>query len=191
MNEKINLEGIDLSALPHAPPVKCIVNRIDHSIELFNINTHQTKKINISLLIPDQSSNEYYGIYIFYCADQAFFYQTITPNIYATYQLFRQSHEAQGWRFRSKGARVNAQVSGMVASYGGFNAYLIEKIDETTFKPTSMEDLVGIFEYDATVSEHDTVIAQKAFHEHMWHKTIKSARERGIDEDLLNYVRGK
>jgi len=166
-----------------------IVNRIDYVIELFNINTHQTKKLNVSILIPDQSSSEYYGVYLFCCTDQAFFYQTLTHNIYETYQTFRQPYEAQGWRFRTKGARANAQVSGMLVSYGGFDAYLIESIDQITFKASGKP--VGLFEVDATISEHDTVIAQKAFHELMWRETIESARKRSIDKDLLNHVMGK
>jgi len=191
MDEKIHLDDINLSTIPHAPPANRIVNRIDLAIELFHINTHQTKKINLSLLIPDQHTSEYYGIYIFYCADAEFFYQTLTHNIYETYQVFRQPHEAQGWRFKTKGARENAQISGMLASYGGFNAYLIERIDETTCKSTSRQDLVGIFEYDATISENDTVIAQKVFHENMWRNTLESARKGNVPKDLLNHIMGK
>jgi len=184
-NEEINLDGIDLSTIPHAPSLENIINRIDYPIELFNIKTGQTKTLNLSLLILDH--NKYYGFSIIYCTDDGFSYQAITSNAYATYQEFRQPHEAQGWRFKSKGARINAQVSGMLVSYGGTHAYLIDK---QTLKSDGSNS-VDIFAHDEDISEHDTVIAQKAFHKTMWRETVESARESGIDEDLLNYVMGK
>jgi len=180
---------------PDSPTTENIVNKTNYSIELFNVKNNQTRKITVSMIfisLSDHKNRDYDQINIFSCKDEGFFYQAITDNFYAEYQKFRQPHEVEGWRFRTKGAQANAQVSGMAVSMGmGLSAYLIERTDEKTFKKADISDLVDIFEHDETISEHDTVIAQQAFHKLMWRGTIESARKRGVDENLLNYVMGK
>jgi len=132
-----------------------------YEVNIFNINSLKEEKINIGIVV-------FYGESVhnafFSCLDEGFHYQNITSNIFAEYQIFRESLEDEGWRFKTKGALKNAHTSAMqVDSVLGAIAYIIER---GTFDFESF----NIFDYEDNISENDTVAEQNTF----WENYIRS-----------------